>query len=339
MMSIKQKLTGKPSIDRPWMQYYPQEMIENLTVPNSTIYEYLMYNCPGDDVVAIHYYGRDITWKQIKEETDKVARALKAVGFGENDEIPMFLRSVPEFISLLLGAEKIGASLLCRDNTIEENVAAVKKAGAKIIFAHDFLSQEDFNKFRACGVREAILLSPLRSADKSTLPDYSWDFLNSQYTDYPAYGPCTMTWDDFLALGENYTGEVEAPKDIHRPLFRAYTSGSTGPSKQVVHSAFSMVGAVQQMNFYGSSDQFRPTWMVTLLPPSLVAVVVSMVLLPLASNKLLILCPFVAAEDVDLEMMRYRPNCWPLIPMFIELVMRNGRVPDDYDMSHLMQHR
>ena len=89
---------------------------------------------------------------------------------------------------------------------------------------------------------------------------------------------------------------VEAPKDIHRPLFRAYTSGSTGPSKQVVHSAFSMVGAVQQMNFYGSSDQFRPTWMVTLLPPSLVAVVVSMVLLPLASNKLLILCPFVAAE-------------------------------------------
>ena len=101
MMSIKQKLTGKPSIDRPWMQYYPQEMIENLTVPNSTIYEYLMYNCPGDDVVAIHYYGRDITWKQIKEETDKVARALKAVGFGENDEIPMFLRSVPEFISLI----------------------------------------------------------------------------------------------------------------------------------------------------------------------------------------------------------------------------------------------
>lgn len=44
MMSIKQKLTGKPSIDRPWMQYYPQEMIENLTVPNSTLYEYLMYN-------------------------------------------------------------------------------------------------------------------------------------------------------------------------------------------------------------------------------------------------------------------------------------------------------
>ena len=159
MMSIKQKLTGKPSIDRPWMQYYPQEMIENLTVPNSTLYEYLMYNCPGDDVVAIHYYGRDITWKQIKEETDKVARALKAVGFGENDEIPMFLRSVPEFIFLLLGAEK--SELLYFVEIIQlKKMLQLSRAGAKIIFAHDFLSQEDFNKFRACGVREAILLKP-----------------------------------------------------------------------------------------------------------------------------------------------------------------------------------
>lgn len=76
--------------------------------------------------------------------------------------------------------------------------------------------------------------------------------------------------------------------------------------------------------------------MVTCLPPALVAVVVSMVMLPLSSNKLLIMDPFVDPEDVDLEMMRYRPNGWPMIPMFIELVMRNGRVPKDYDMSHLL---
>lgn len=145
-----------------------------------------------------------------------------------------------------------------------------------------------------------------------------------------------MSWDEFLKLGEAFNGTVEASKDIHRPLFRAYTSGSTGPSKQVIHSAHTMVGNIHQMNFYGTSGEFRPTWMVTQLPPTLVAVVAAMILMPLASNKLLILCPFVDPMDVDLEMMRYRPNCWPLIPMFIENVMRNGRVPDDYDMSHLI---
>lgn len=334
---MNQKMTGKPSIDRPWMQYYPKELIDGLSIPKDTIYEYLMKRCPGEDVVAIHYYGREITWKEVKEQTEKVARSLRAIGFGEGDEIPMFLRSAPEFIYLLLAAEKIGASLLCRDNTIEENVEAVKKSGAKMIIAHDFLSHEDFNQYRSgAGVRGAVLLSPIRSADRTQIPDYCWEYLDSLYTDHPAYGPCTLSWDEFLELGERFTGKVEASKDIDRPLFRAYTSGSTGPSKQVVHSAHTMIGTVHQMNFYGGSDEFRPTWMVTILPPALVAVVVSMVLVPLASNKLLILCPFVKPEDVDLEMMRYRPNCWPLIPMFVELIMKNGRVSDDYDMSYLM---
>ena len=73
--------------------------------------------------------------------------------------------------------------------------------------------------------------------------------------------------------------------DINRPLFRAYTSGSTGPSKQVIHSAYTMVAVVAQMNFYAGGTAQRPTWMVTALPPSLVAVIVSMVLMPLSSSR------------------------------------------------------
>ena len=334
---MTQKMTGKPSIDRPWMQYYPPQMIEGLRVPESTLYDYLKERCPGEDVIAIHYYGHEILWKEVYEQVDKVACSLRAIGFGVGDEIPVFLRSVPEFLYLLLAAEKIGASLLCRDNTLKENVEAVKKSGAKMMIAHDFLSHEELNVYRKeGGVRGAVLLSPIRSADRTEIPDYSWKYLDDHYTENPAYGPCTMSWDEFLKLGEAFNGTVEASKDIHRPLFRAYTSGSTGPSKQVIHSAHTMVGNIHQMNFYGASGEFRPTWMVTQLPPTLVAVVAAMILMPLASNKLLILCPFVDPMDVDLEMMRYRPNCWPLIPMFIENVMRNGRVPDDYDMSHLI---
>ena len=85
------------------------------------------------------------------------------------------------------------------------------------------------------------------------MPDYCKDSLNDLYTDYPAYGPTTISWDEFLELGDAYTGEVDAPRDINRPLFRAYTSGSTGPSKQVIHSACTMLGAIQQMNFYGDA--------------------------------------------------------------------------------------
>lgn len=325
----------RPSIERPWMKYYP-EPLRKITVPECTLNEYLKQNCPGEDVAAMDFYGSQILWKTVFEQAQAAARALRAVGFGEGDQIPVFLASVPEFIYLLLGAEQIGASLLCRDNTLEENVEAVRKSGAEVMIAHDWLAQNELEKYLSdTAVKQVVLLDTCHSCNHDELPDYVRKNLESRYPSEKACGPAVLDWDAFLALGKEYNGETAAAVDINRPLFRAYTSGSTGPSKQVIHSAHSMIAVVAQMNFYAGASDHRPTWMVTLLPPSLVAVVVSMLLMPLSSNKLLILSPFCAVEDVDLELMRCRPNSWPIIPLFIETVMRNGRIPDDYDLSHL----
>lgn len=334
-MSEKIVLTGKPSVDKPWMNFYPPE-IAHIRVPDCTIKEYLVRNCPGLDVAAIHYYGVDIPWREVYAQSDAVAASLRAIGFGEGDQIPVFLRSVPEFVYLLLAAEKIGASLLCRDNTLEENVEAVAKSGARAIIAHDFLSQEELDAYlKHTDVQRVVLVDPCRSGDRSTLPEHIRGCMDANYPAVTASGDAVMSWNHFLALGKCYVGVVEARTDLDRPLFRAYTSGSTGPSKQVIHSARTMLSVVHQMNFYGASADFRPTWLVTCLPPALVAVVVSMVLLPLASNKLLILDPFCDPNDIDLELMRCRPNCWPAIPMFQAIVLNSKRIPEDFDMSFL----
>lgn len=203
------------------------------------------------------------------------------------------------------------------------------------MFAHDFMSQEEMEEYlNTTHLEKLVLLDPCISCNCEDMPKHIEMFYKSQYLHELAHSDAILTWNEFLALGDAYTGEVEAPVDIDRPLFRCYTSGSTGPSKQVVHSAHSIIGTLAQMNFYGAND-VRPTWLVTLLPPCLVAVVVSMLLLPLASNKLLILDPFVAPEDIDLELMRYRPNCWPSLPFFCDIMVNSTRIPADFDMSFL----
>lgn len=121
-MNCEKAPAGKPSEDRRWMQYYPEMMLKMIQKPECTLWEYLEQHCPGSDVVAIHYYGEDITWKTVFEESEKCARSLRAMGFGEGDQIPVFFRLVPNFVFLLLAAEKIGASLLCRDNTLLETL-------------------------------------------------------------------------------------------------------------------------------------------------------------------------------------------------------------------------
>ena len=311
-MNENAMLTGKPSIDRPWMKFYP-DVLRGIQVPACTVEQYLSVRAADPNVVAMHYYGVDITWGTVFRKVDATARALQVLGIKQGDQIPVFLRSVPEFIYLLLAAERIGASLLCRDNTLEENIEAVQKANAKVIFVHDFFSKAEIEAYREqTNVNTYVIVPALESGDRAAMPVYLQHSLDALYPDVPARGSDTMMWADFCNMGQRFRGFVPAPVNIDRPLLRAYTSGSTGPSKQVIHSAHSIIGVLAQMNFYGASDKFRPTWLLTILPPALIAVVVSMMLLPLAGGMLLILDPLVDVYDVDLEMMRYRPNNRPL---------------------------
>ena len=40
MENTKMNLTGKPSVDKPWLQFYP-EQLRNVEVPKMTIEEFL----------------------------------------------------------------------------------------------------------------------------------------------------------------------------------------------------------------------------------------------------------------------------------------------------------
>ena len=331
----KPKLTGKPSVDRPWMKFYPPGA-DQMTVPEVTMNEYLKMMSRGDDLTVMHYYGTNIKWKQFFRMVEDTARSMRAAGLGEGDQIPVMLQATPEFLTVLLAAERIGASLMCRDNTIPENAEAIAKAGSKVMFVHDFITSEEVRAYGEAGIKKFITVNPWNMAVKKEMPDYLIKSLESRYTEDKVEGDEICEWNSFIAAGKIFAGRVNAPVDLNRPLFRAYTSGSTGPSKQVIHSAQTMLGVVHQLSAYGASDEFRPTWLVTLLPPALIAITVSMLLMPMASNKLLILDPFVDGHDIDLEMMRYRPNGWPMIPMFVEILMRSKRIPADYDMSHLI---
>jgi len=331
----EKKATGLPSVDKPWLKYYPNFFLKKIQVPECSLTQYLQRNMPNLNAPAIHYYGTEMTWAQIFAASTKIAKALIAVGYGVGDQVPVFLRSVPEFIPILIAVERIGASLLIRDNEPHENAEAIRKAGADVLITHDFLSQEELNVYlTTTNLKKVVVLSPLNGCNRWDMPKYIRKSLYSLYDHECAHGDAVITWDEFMDMGKDIV-DVDAPIDIDHPLFRCYTSGSTGPSKQVIHSARTIIGVLSQMNFYGGRASARPTWMVTILPPALVAVVISMLLLPLVSKKLLIMNPWVAPEDLDLECMRYRPNNWPMIPMFVDILMHSDRIPEDYDISHL----
>ena len=88
MNFAEQNLTGKASIDKPWLNFYPEEF-RNLDIPRITMESFLKMKIRMKTEAAFEYYGNKITWKQFWAEVDIAARALKALGFKEGDRIPV----------------------------------------------------------------------------------------------------------------------------------------------------------------------------------------------------------------------------------------------------------
>lgn len=328
-------LTGKASVDKPWLQFYP-EALRNVEVPTITVETFLRAKNPDENKIAFEYYGNKITWKEFWGEVDKAAKSLKILGFGEENRIPVFLQSVPAHFILLIAAERIGAAIICRDDIPEELCFAIRKSKSETAFVMDYTSKSDEDLFRATTpMKRVIKVSPYDYADRKSVPDYVEKEIASRYTGAIETTEGDLTWDEFLALGKDYTEDYMAQEDANRPVFGAYTSGSTGISKLVIHSSSNIVATAFQMSIFIPPSDVPEKWWLPILPPALIAVTVSMAIFPLSAGLILVLDPFCPLEDIDIAFMEQKPNFWALIPMFCEMLMKSDRIPEDYDMSHL----
>lgn len=328
-------LTGKASVDKPWLQFYP-EALRNVEVPTITVETFLRAKNPDENKIAFEYYGNKITWKEFWGEVDKAAKSLKILGFGEGNRIPVFLQSVPAHFILLIAAERIGAAIICRDDIPEELCFAIRKSKSETVFVMDYTSKSDEDLFRATTpMKRVIKVSPYDYADRKSVPDYVEKEIASRYTGAIETTEGDLTWDEFLALGKDYTEDYMAQEDVNRPVFGAYTSGSTGISKLVIHSSSNIVATAFQMSIFIPPSDVPEKWWLPILPPALIAVTVSMAIFPLSAGLIMVLDPFCPLEDIDIAFMEQKPNFWALIPMFCEMLMKSDRIPEDYDMSHL----
>ena len=318
-------LTGKASVDKPWLQFYP-EALRNVEVPTITVETFLRAKNPDENKIAFEYYGNKITWKEFWGEVDKAAKSLKILGFGEGNRIPVFLQSVPAHFILLIAAERIGAAIICRDDIPEELCFAIRKSKSETAFVMDYTSKSDEDLFRATTpMKRVIKVSPYDYADRKSVPDYVEKEIASRYTGAIETTEGDLTWDEFLALGKDYTEDYMAQEDVNRPVFGAYTSGSTGISKLVIHSSSNIVATAFQMSIFIPPSDVPEKWWLPILPPALIAVTVSMAIFPLSAGLIMVLDPFCPLEDIDIAFMEQKPN----------LLMKSDRIPEDYDMSHL----
>ena len=106
---IQGPITGKASLDKPWLKYYEEDDIVK-DIPRKTIYEYI-YDSNVDhlDRIAINYLDTEITYEELFDKIDETAKALLSAGVKEDDYVSVVSPTTPETIYLFYALAKIGA--------------------------------------------------------------------------------------------------------------------------------------------------------------------------------------------------------------------------------------
>ena len=107
IMSNKELYTSKP-----WLKYYSQGVPPEIDIPEISMPE--LFDRMAEKYAkhtALIFYGKKLSYKKLKELTDRCASALANIGISKGDTVAIYLLNSPQFIISYFGALKLGAKV------------------------------------------------------------------------------------------------------------------------------------------------------------------------------------------------------------------------------------
>ena len=286
-MSEEKKLTGYPSIDKPWNKFYRDIPIRKIDT-EQTIYE-LVFNSNKEnmDCPAIEYLGVEWTFAKLKNKVDIAADAFYNSGLRCGDVVLMGVSNCPEVLVCLLGLNKIGVvskwfDVRASEKDIQEYA---NESHCRYLVAFDMLLPKIESILQNTGLEKVLILSPADSLSKIKQIAYSL----KNKIDYPS-NKKYVRFADFVESG-NANSNIPCVKfDKERPSIMIQSSGTTGKPKVIVHSDYSAVSCAKSLA-YSDLPLGRDKKLLDLLPPWIAYALGEAIIYPLSMGSKVILCP------------------------------------------------
>ncbi len=97
-------------MDRPWLKFYDEDVPRSIDYPRMPIYGILDGSAEKfPSKTASIFYGKKLTYKELKELSDRFANSLKKLGIGKGDKVALLLPNFPGYVISYFGILKSGA--------------------------------------------------------------------------------------------------------------------------------------------------------------------------------------------------------------------------------------
>ena len=144
---------------RPWLSSYQPGVPATLEVPARSVpqvFDEATERSP--DRPAVVFYGRELTYRELREATDRLACALSSLGVGKGDRIGLYLLNSPQFIIAYFAVLKCGAVVtpISPVYTSHEVRFQLEDSGARIVICQDIL----YDRVERCGAElDAVIVT------------------------------------------------------------------------------------------------------------------------------------------------------------------------------------
>jgi len=233
---------------RPWLAHYQEGVPATVEVPTETVPQaFDMATARAPRRRAVVFYGRDISYGELREATDRLACGLGALGLRKGDRIALYLLNSPQFIIAYFAALKCGAAVtpISPVYTSHEVRYQIENSGARAIVCQDIL----YDKVAKCGAPlDFVVLTNIgeylpklkRMFGKAPFAKL-FSGVNLGSPDIPS-APNLHWLQDLIARhpADPPSVEIDPRRDI---AALPYTGGTTGHPKGVMLTHYNLIAA------------------------------------------------------------------------------------------------
>ena len=206
--------------------------------------------------VAFDFMGKSTTYKQMVQEVERCARALKTIGVRENDKVTIAMPNCPQAIYMFYAVNLVGAiANMIHPLSAEKEIEFYLNESESVTAITLDQFYHKFESIRAnTGVVNIIIASVKDALSKPVRAGYMLTE-GRKIKKIPKDAP-VIRWNEFMRLSKACFYNYKVKRESDDPAVILYSGGTTGTTKGIVLTNKNFNALGQQVG--AANPMFRP---------------------------------------------------------------------------------